>query len=113
MTVLTLLGLSSSFIDHYILLHTLRSLCGISSTVLSWFESCLTGRTRTVTVSDRSSRPADDSFGVPQGSVLGPLPFILYSAPPSSLIETHCVSKQSFADDHFTHVLLIRYTPLS
>ena len=100
-TVLTLLDFSSAFntIDHYILLHTLRSLYGISGTALSWFESYLTGRTQTVTVHDRRSRPADVSFGVLHGSVLGPIIFILYSAPLSSLIETHTVSNQSFAED--------------
>ena len=52
-----------------------------------------------MTVNDRSSRPADVSFGVPQGSVLSPIIFTLYCAPLSSLIETHSVSDQSFADD--------------
>ena len=65
----------------------------------SWFESYLTGRTQTVTVNNLSSRPAEISFGVPQGSVPDPILFILYSAPLSSVIETHSVSKQSFADD--------------
>ena len=65
---------STDTIDHYILLHRLQFLCGISGTVLSWLESYLTGRTRTVTMNDRSSRPADVSFGVPWGSVLGPIP---------------------------------------
>ena len=50
-------------------------------------------------VNDRSSRPADVSFVVPQGSALGPILFILYSAPLSSLIETHSICNQSFADD--------------
>ena len=53
--VLTLLDLSSAFdtIDHYILLHRLQSLYGVSGTLLSWLESYLTGRTQTVTVNDR------------------------------------------------------------
>ena len=55
-------------------------------------------------MNDRSSRPADVSFGVPQGSVLGPILFIVYSAPLSSLTETHSVSSQPFADD--TQLLL-------
>ena len=99
--VLILVDLSSAFntTDHYILLNRLRSLYAIFGTALSWFESYLTGRTQTVTVNDRNSRLADDSFGVPQGTVLGHILFILYSAPLSSLIETHTVSNQSFADD--------------
>ena len=45
--VLTFLDLSSAFdtMDHHILLHRLRSLYSISGTILSWFESYLTGRT--------------------------------------------------------------------
>ena len=50
-------------------------------------------------MNDRSRRPAAVSFRVSQGSVLGPLLFILYSAPLSSLLETHSVSNKSFADD--------------
>ena len=94
MTLLSLLDLSSSFdtIDHYILVHRLQFLYGISGTVLSWLEPCLTGRTQTVTVNNQSSRPADVSFGVPQGSVLGSILFILYSAPLCSLIKIHSVS---------------------
>ena len=49
-----------------------------------------------MTVNDQNSRPADVSFGVPQISVLGPILFILYSAPLSSLTETHSVSNKSF-----------------
>ena len=48
---------------------------------------------------DRSSRPANVSFGVPQGTVLGHILFILYSALLSYLTETYSVSNQSFADD--------------
>ena len=93
MAVLTLLDLSSAFdtIDHYIPLHRLQFLNGISGTVLSW----LTGATQTMTVKDRSSRPADVSFGVSQGAVLGPILFILYSALLSPLIKTHSVFNQS------------------
>ena len=81
-------GRSSDFdtIDHYILLHRLQPLYGISSTVLSWLEYYLTSKTQTVIVNGRSSRPAVVSFGVLQGSVLGPILFILYAAPVSSLI---------------------------
>jgi len=89
------------------LFHRHQFLYGISGIVLWWFDSYLTGRTQTVTVSGLSSRPADISFSVQQGSVLGPIFFILYSAPLSSLIETHSVSNQSFADN----IQLLRCCP--
>ena len=50
-------------------------------------------------VNGLSSRPADVFLGVLQGSVLRPILFIIYYARLCSLIETHSVSSQSFADD--------------
>ena len=52
-----------------------------------------------MTANDQLSRLADVSFGVPKGSVLGPILFIFHSAPLSSLIETDSVSNQFFVDD--------------
>ena len=78
-SVLALLDLSAAFdtIDHKILLARLENLYGISGTALSWFESYLTGRTQLVTIDNNSSKPFILCFGVPQGSVLGPVLFIL------------------------------------
>ena len=55
----------------------LQSLYGISGTVLPCFGSDVTGRTQTVTVNDQSSSHANITFGVPQGSVLCRVVFIL------------------------------------
>ena len=63
------------------LMHILQSLLGISGTILYCPESYLIGKTKTVTVNGRSSEPADVFFVVLQGSVLGSIHFILYSAP--------------------------------
>ena len=52
-----------------------------------------------VTIDNRSSKPSILCFGVPQGSVLGPVLFILFTQPLSNLIERHSISSQSFADD--------------
>ena len=100
-SVLTLLDLSAAFdtIDHQILLSRLQTLYGISGTALSWFESYLSGRTQTVTINNNCSKPTSLRFGVPQGSVLGPILFILYTKPLSNLIERHSISSHFFSDD--------------
>ena len=114
-SVLPLIDLSSAFdtIDHHIPFHRLQSLYGISVTVLSWFESYLTGRTQTVTVNDRSWRHSDVFFAVPQGSVLGPVFFILNSTSLCSLTEIHQPVFLPMTHSYFSFDLLIRYTPLS
>ena len=101
LSILTLLDLSAAFdtIDHQILLQRLHLSFGLSGSALNWFKSYLSDRTQTVSTSNRSSKPSALSLGVPQGSVLGPVLFILYTKPLSSLISHHSVSSQSFADD--------------
>ena len=63
--------------DHDILLSKLDKY-GIKNTELSWFKSYLTQRKQFVSIKDTSSPLLDISLGVPQGSILGPLLFILY-----------------------------------
>ena len=96
-SVLTLLDLSAAFdtIDHKILLDRLESLYGFCGTALSWFKSHLTGRTQMVTIDNNSSKPPIFCFGVPQGSVRGPVLFILCTKPLSNLIERHSISSHS------------------
>ena len=72
---------------------------GISGTALSWFTSYLTNRTQSVIVDDHASQVCTLSYGVPQGSVFGPILFILYTKPLSDLIKCHCIESQSFAYD--------------
>ena len=103
--LLALLDLSAAYdtIDHSILLSRLQTSFGISGTVLSWFQSYLLDRSQTVCVKGASSKPSVLSFGVPQGSVLGPMLFVLYTSPVSDVISRHAMSHESFADDTQVH----------
>ncbi len=64
-------------LDHAILLRRLESTFGISGVALSWFESYLSDRTQSVVLDGLMSTPISLVFGVPQGSVLGHVLFIL------------------------------------
>ena len=73
------LDLSKAFdtLDHRILLHKLKYY-GISDSPLSWFESYLSNRCQFVDFDGTYSTARHLSTGVPQGSILGPLLFIIY-----------------------------------
>ena len=86
-------------LDHAIQLRPLESTFGISGVALSWFESYLSDRTRSVVVDGLMSTPIPLVFGVPQGSVLGPVLFTLYSQPLSDVIACHSCDYHKYADD--------------
>ena len=98
---LTLLDLSAVFdtIHHTILLRRLDDWFGVTGKALDWFKSYLTGRCQRIKLGDCLSSKANLKFGVPQGSVLGPLLFTLYTTPLSSMISGHAVPHYLYADD--------------
>ena len=88
--VLVLLDLSAAFdtVDHNILLRRLSETCGLSGVVLEWFTSYLTGRTQYIRHNGIKLSVVDQDC-VPQGSVLGPLLFTLYTADVALLAYRH------------------------
>ena len=110
-TALTLFDLSATFdtIDHNILITRLSTWYGISGTALSWFTSYLTDRQQTIKIGNCFSDMLPTSCGVPQGSVLGPLLFTLYTPPLSSVIQGHNLDHHLYADD--TQIYISLTTP--
>ena len=97
-----MLDLSAAFdtVDHSILLRRLEERFGVTGLALEWFRSYLSGRTQKVQFGDHtSSEDYDVMFGVPQGTVLGPLLFTLYSAPVADIIEEHGLEYTVYSDD--------------
>ena len=78
----------------------------IQGTVLSWFRSYLTKRFQIVSTQGTHSDQIEFCCGVPQGSVLGPILFILYTQPLTSVILKHPVSHMLYADDMQVYKLL-------
>ena len=80
LTLLVLLDLSKAFdcVHHGLLCAKMKQL-GFSDSVINWFSSYLTDRCQRVFMShDQKSRWASIITGVPQGSVLGQLLFLIY-----------------------------------
>ena len=65
-------------VDHDLLLEKLTKGYGVTGKELGWFKDYLTDRRQVVTVQSTLSDPCDVAFGVPQGSILGPLLFVLF-----------------------------------
>ena len=99
-SILILLDLSAAFdtVDHNIFINDLEML-GISGLVLDWFKSYLTDRCFRVIVGKETSDLGKMKTGVPQGSVLGPILFTIYTAELSYLLQDLEVSFHSYADD--------------
>ena len=99
--VLVLLDLSAAFdtIDHDILKQRLRERIGVMGTAPKWFSLYLQNRTQQVSFEDVVSSPSCLSFGVPQGSVLGPVLFTLYTLPLGNIARQLEIPRHFYADD--------------
>ena len=104
-TCLVQLDLSATFdtVDHKILRNQLESHFGIKGMALQWIVSYLTNRSQRVVIGDTNTIGAKSEcislkFGVPQGSVLGPILFTLYMCPLGQICANQ-VQCHLYADD--------------
>ncbi len=93
-SLLVLLDLSAAIdtIGHNILLNRLENFVGISGSALAWFKSYLSDGHQFVAMNEKVSYRSQVQYGIPQGSVLGPLLFMLYMSPLGDIIRKHCVT---------------------
>ena len=93
-----LLDLSAAFdtLDHTLLLQRLHAEIGLDGSALDWFSSYLSCRSQQVLVGHALSAETPLLCGVPQGSVLGPLLFSLYTRQLADLIDKFCTDYHFF-----------------
>ena len=98
---LVLLDLSAALdtIDHNIMLETLESRFSVTEEARSWFQSYLTQRNQVYCVGLEVSQPIPLKYGVPQGSVAGPVNFICYTEDVEVVISDFQVRHHLYADD--------------
>ena len=98
---LILLDLSAAFdtVDHTILLTFLEQHIGLEGPPLDTFKSYLTHRTQCVSINGVLSELNELMYGVPQGSVLGPLAFCIYTLPLGAILKHYEIDYHIYADD--------------
>ena len=101
MSALCLLDISSALdiVEHDLLLQRLERQFGLCGTVIQWIQSYLSGRTFLAVYGDVLSFVVYVMCSVPQGSILGPLLFILYMADLADRAVKYGVSLHAYADD--------------
>ena len=107
-TALTLLDLSAALdtIDHNTLTNRLAEWYGVSGMALAWFKPYFCGRHQKIKIDKSFSDSSLLGHGVPQGSVLGPLLFSLYTAPLSTIISSYGLSHHLYVDDTQIYISL-------
>ena len=100
-TLMVLLDLSTAFdtVDLNILLERLRRDVGIHEKVLDWFSSYLSNRSHQVSINGSLSWQFSLDCGIPQGSCLGPLLFVICISTLLKVIEHHLPQAHCFAED--------------
>ena len=85
---------------YYVILHDhLQKAFGIDGTVQSWIKNCILERTQVVVVFGHESSVSAVNSGVPQGSVLGPILFLLHSSDMNMTTHKHGLDAHLYADE--------------
>ena len=102
------LDMSAAFdtVDHQSLLKELHHRFGIGGAPLMWFESYLSSRNFRVSVGDSFSEMVNLICGVPQGSLLGPVLFLLYIEELQDIVSRYGLNIKVYADDSQLYVSL-------
>ena len=98
---LVLLDLSAAFdtVTHSILFDRMEYELGIKGTALMWLKSYFSGRTTSISINGAQSANCTLDYGLPQGSIVGPLSFTVYTIPIGRIIQKHGLSYHLYADD--------------
>jgi len=90
-TILVMLDLSAAFdtIDHKTLVQRLEHVFGIAEKPLEWVTSYLQDRKQAVYINGVMSKSVTLNFSVPQGSVLGPKFYTMYTKPLGAICKDH------------------------
>ena len=88
-----MIDLNAAFdmVDHTLLLEKLH-LFGLDEGALNWMETYLSGRSQSVLIDGCMSPPINIEFGVPQGFILGPLMYILFTNDIPELVHDHPIN---------------------
>ena len=87
----------SSYFYNWLSICHLRA--GITEVALEWFRSYLFNRHSSVSIAGCVSSTTNVSYGVPQGSILGPILFSIYMLPLGDIIRKYNVNFHCYADD--------------
>ena len=100
-SLLVLLDQSAAFdtVNQELLLNRLQTCFGVSGSALNWLRSYFKGRSQHVTIGQSSSDPHELVTGFPQGSVLGPFAYPIYTSPLFDTVTRHGISIHMYADD--------------
>jgi len=106
--VLVLLDLPAAFdtVDHGVLFSRLEQMFGLVGKVFEWFRSYLKERSQRLSIQDAFSDVLCLFFSVPQGSVIDPLIFTIYTRSLGIIARRHGVGYHFYADDAQLYVSL-------